>query len=234
MLNKKQIMIQEKRNLFTFLFLLICCAGFATENKAADTRSYYEIKLFRVATNEQVAQVEGFLKNDFIPALHRIEELTETDAQLKAANAFLDAAYNASPFLRSESIVLKAFPMMPSYNIPSLTGNKTERVYELRSYESATQKLYRQKVKMFNVGGEVALFKRLNFNAVFYGEVIAGSRMPNLMYMTSFNNRADRDAHWKQFGEDAEWKILKDLPEYANTVSRNETILLNPAEFSEL
>ena len=149
-------------------------------------------------------------------------------------SSFLDAAYNASPFVRMESIVLKAFPMMPSVNIPSLTGNKTERVYELRSYESATQKLYRQKVKMFNVGGEVALFKRLNFNAVFYGEVIAGSRMPNLMYMTSFNNRADRDEHWKKFGDDAEWKKLKDIPEYAYTVSRNETILLNPAEFSEL
>jgi hypothetical protein len=64
-------MIKEKRNLLSLLFLLICCAGFATEKKAEDKRSYYEIKLFRVTTNEQVAQVENFLKNDFIPALHR-------------------------------------------------------------------------------------------------------------------------------------------------------------------
>jgi hypothetical protein len=270
MLNKKQIMIQKTRSLLPFLLLMLSFSTFAGENKAADGRNYYEIKLFRVATNEQVAQLDGFLKDDFIPALHRagigktgvyhpigndtaiekrvylfiplrsledlnmIEELTVTDTKLKETNTFLDAPFNASPFLRSESIVLKAFPMMPSYSVPALTGNKTERVYELRSYESATQKLYRQKVKMFNVGGEVALFKRLNFNAVFYGEVIAGSRMPNLMYMTSFNNRADRDEHWKKFGEDAEWMKLKVVPEYLNTVSRNETILLNPTEFSEL
>jgi hypothetical protein len=35
-------------------------------------------------------------------------------------------------------------------------------------------------------GGEVPLFVRLGFNAVFYGEVIVGSHMPNLMYMTTF------------------------------------------------
>lgn len=263
-------MIQKTKIVLPLLLMLFASTLFANEKTAGDNRSYYEIKFFRVTTNEQVAQVEKFLKDDFIPALHRagigktgvyhpigndtavdkrvyifiplrsledlnmIEELTTTDAKLKEANAFLDAPFNASPFVRSESIVLKAFPLMPSYSIPSLSGNKTERVYELRSYESATQKLYRQKVKMFNVGGEIALFKRLNFNAVFYGEVIAGSRMPNLMYMTSFNNRADRDEHWKKFGEDAEWVKLKGVEEYLNTVSRNETILLNPTEFSEL
>lgn len=270
MLTKNKIMIQKTRIALAFLSLLLSSAIFANEKTAPDNRSYYEIKLFRVASNEQVAQVENFLKDDFIPALHRagigktgvyhpigndtavdkrvylfiplrsledlnmIEELTMTDAKLKGANAFLDAAFNAPTFVRTESMVLKAFPMMPTYNIPSLSGNKTERVYELRSYESATQRLYRQKVKMFNAGGEIALFKRLNFNAVFYGEVIAGSRMPNLMYMTSFNNKADRDEHWKKFGEDPEWMKLKVVPEYLNTVSRNETILLNPAEFSEL
>ena len=123
---------------------------------------------------------------------------------------------------------------MPKMQAPSLTGNKTERVYELRSYESATERLYRQKVKMFNEGGEIALFRRLEFNAVFYAEVLAGSHMPNLMYMTSFNNMAERDAHWKQFGADPEWNKLKVVPEYQNTVSKNEPVLLNPAEFSEL
>ena len=131
-------------------------------------------------------------------------------------------------------MVLKAFPLMTSFQSPSLTGNKTERIYELRSYEGPTEQLYRQKVKMFNAGGEIALFKRLQFNAVFYAEVIAGSHMPNLMYMTSFNNRADRDEHWKRFGEDPEWVKLKAIPEYLNTVSKNDTILMNPAEFSEL
>ncbi len=62
-----------------------------------------------------------------------------------------------------------------------------DRAYELRSYESPTEKLYWNKVEMFNKGDEIGLFKRLNFNAmVFYGEVVAGSRMPNLMHLTDF------------------------------------------------
>lgn len=257
----------HKKLLLSVALFATCVVAFA--NDGNDKRSYYEIKFFRVKTNEQVAQVDAFLKDEFIPALHRagigktgvyhpigndtasdkrvyifiplrsledmntVEELSVTDAKLRQAG-FIDAPYNAPPFLRVESIVLKAFPLAPSLNEPKLTGAKVERVYELRSYESATQNLYRKKVKMFNEGGEIALFKRLNFNAVFYGEVIAGSRMPNLMYMTSFNNKADRDDHWKKFGEDAEWNKLKAEPEYLNTVSRNETILLNPVEFSEL
>ena len=203
------------KNLLTRVTLLFAVTLFAIAGKAADKRSYYEIKLYRVTTNEQVKQVDQFLQNDYLPALHRagfgkigvfhptvndtaaekriyvfiplrslddmntIEELIMTDSKLKEANAYLDAAYNASPYKRIESIILKAFPGMPSFQAPSLTGNKTDRIYELRSYESATDKLYRQKVKMFNVGGEISLFKRLEFNAVFYAEVIAGSHMPN-------------------------------------------------------
>lgn len=164
-----------------------------------------------------------------------LEQMALKDANLlKAGNAYWNAAYNAAPYNRMESIVLKAFPLMPKMKAPSLTGKKTERIYELRSYEGPTERLYRQKVKMFNEGGEIALFNRLQFNAVFYAEVLVGSRMPNLMYMTSFNNRAEREEHWKQFGADPEWTKLKVIPEYLNTVSKNETILMYPAEFSEL
>jgi len=53
-------------------------------------------------------------------------------------------------------------------------------------------------------------------------------------HMTSFNNMADRDEHWKVFGADPVWTKLKDMPEYLHTVSKNDPILLNPAEFSEL
>jgi NIPSNAP len=114
-----------------------------------------------------------------------------------------------------------------------LKADKNERVYELRSYESATEKLFRNKVKMFNEGGEIAIFKKLNFNAIFYSEVIAGNKMPNLMYMTSFENMADRDAHWKNFGSDPDWKALSSLPEYRNNVSHIDIMFLRPAAYSD-
>ena len=86
---------------------------------------------------------------------------------------------------------------------------------------------------MFNEGGEVDLFNRLKFNAVFYAEVLTGSRMPNLMYMTTFNNKAERDEHWKNFGSDSTWKRISVMPEYLNTVSKADIFFLRPAEFSD-
>jgi len=117
--------------------------------------------------------------------------------------------------------------------LPKLNGPKKERVYELRSYESATEKIFENKVKMFNEGDEIGLFKRLNFNAVFYSRVLSGSKMPNLMYMTTFENKADRDAHWKNFSADPYWKKLSSMEEYQHNVSHIDIYFLQPAEYSD-
>lgn len=156
------------------------------------------------------------------------------DAQYLANGSdYINASHADPPYIRLETILLKSFRFMPAPAVPNLKAPKQERVYELRSYEGATEKLYQSKVHMFNEGGEIALFNKLNFNAVFYGEVLSGSSMPNLMYMTSFENKADRDAHWKSFGAAPEWKAIVDLPQYKNTVSKNTPFLLNPASYSD-
>jgi NIPSNAP len=128
---------------------------------------------------------------------------------------------------------MKAFSKSPVMQRPKLTGPRSERIYELRSYEGPTEKRYENKVKMFNDGDEVGLFNRLNFNAVFYGEVFAGSKMPNLMYMTTFDNKQSRDDHWKAFSADAQWMKLKVMPEYQNNVSKNVQTFLRPTEYSD-
>jgi hypothetical protein len=149
------------------------------------------------------------------------------------AAEYLNAPYTAPPYQRMEVILLKAFSMAPQMQLPQLKGPREERVYELRSYESATEKIFRNKVHMFNEGDEIGLFKKLNFNAVFYSEVVSGSRMPNLMYMTSFENKADRDAHWKAFGESPEWKKLSSMPEYQHNVSHIDIYFLRPTAYSD-
>lgn len=165
----------------------------------------------------------------------KLSAMLEKDAVLaKAGASYIDAAYNDVPYTRMETILLKAFRDHPMLQLPNLTGPKSDRVYELRSYEGPTEKYYVNKVKMFNEGDEIGLFRRLGFNAVFYGEVMAGSSMPNLMYMTTFKDRADRDAHWKAFGADAEWKKLSAMPEYKNNVSRNTQYFLRPVEYSDI
>jgi hypothetical protein len=103
----------------------------------------------------------------------------------------------------------------------------------LRSYESATEAYYKNKVEMFNAGGEIKLFDRLAFNAVFYGEVISGAKMPNLMYLTTFDNQESRDQHWKSFGESPEWKELIAMEKYKNNMSHIDITFLYPTAYSD-
>jgi hypothetical protein len=167
--------------------------------------------------------------------LEKTKGKLQKDRTLEAAGAeYLNVAYNQPAYLRYETILLNAFEYMPQLSTPQLRGPRADRVYELRSYEGSSEKIWRNKVQMFNEGGEIALFKRLGFNAVFYGEVVAGSRMPNLMYMTTFENRAARDEHWKTFGSDPEWKRLSGLPEYKNNVSKIDIFFLAPTGYSDL
>jgi hypothetical protein len=166
--------------------------------------------------------------------LENVEEKLAADAQyVTDGKDYIDAAYNDALYTRLETIVLRAFPKMPEPAVPDLSAKKTDRVYELRSYESPTEKYNVNKVHMFNFGNEVALFKRLNFNAVFYAEVLAGSHMPNLMYMTTFNSKQDRDKHWDTFSNDPEWKTLVALPEYQHNVSKADILFLHPTAYSD-
>jgi len=159
-----------------------------------------------------------------------------TDANyLTDGKDYLNAAWDNPPYIRIESIILRAFPEMPRHEAPkSLTTPASEKIYELRSYESPTEKYHANKVQMFNEGGEVKLFKKLGFNAVFYATVLSGAHMPNLMYMTSFQNMASREEHWKTFGSDPFWKALSSSPEYQHNVSHNDIVFLHPTDYSDL
>lgn len=251
---------------FLFCFISANSSVFAYDVK----REYYEIKIYHLATPAQGQKVDKYLKEAFIPAMHRagiskigvfrpladslvqkfiyvfipyasleqfekLPSVLENDGQFKAAGKeYIDAVYTDPPYARIESILLKAFEGMPVFSTPKLNSPVGDRVYELRSYEGHTEKIYRNKVKMFNQGDEISIFNKLGFNAVFYGEVLVGSRMPNLMYMTTFENKASRDAHWKAFSDDPDWKKLSSISEYKNNVSKNTITFLRPTEYSEI
>lgn len=162
------------------------------------------------------------------------DKLTKDKHYLAAGKDYMDASYDNPPYFRIETVILKAFIGMPQSAKPNLKAPMNERVYELRSYEGHTEKIYRNKVHMFNEGDEVGLFNRLGFNAVFYAEVLAGSTMPNLMYMTTFENQASRDEHWKAFEQDPQWKKISAMPEYQHNVSKNVTRFFRPSSYSDL
>ena len=164
----------------------------------------------------------------------KIQDALANDQEYQAKGIdFLGAPFNQRPFARKESILLKAFPEAPNFFIPNHKTAPSDRIYELRSYEGPTENLFRQKVKMFNEGGEIKLFKSLDFNAVFYAEVISGSTMPNLMYLTTFADMPTHDARWDAFRAHPDWKTLSALSEYQNTVSKSVKILLHPTDYSD-
>jgi hypothetical protein len=197
-----------------------------------------EVGVFKPVGNDTAASRLIYV---FIP-LKSLDQITTLpgslvkDAQYLAdGKSYLDAGYDNPPYVRIESILLQAFPDMPRYAAPwTGKGYSPDRVYELRSYEGPTEQYYANKVQMFNQGGEIPLFSRLDFHAVFYASVISGPHMPNLMYMTSFDNMAARDQHWKTFGSDSTWKKLVSSPEYQHNVSHIDDIFLHAAAYSEL
>ncbi|MCG2461102.1 NIPSNAP family protein [Flavobacteriaceae bacterium F89] len=160
-------------------------------------------------------------------------KLAADDVFTKAGKPYINASYDDAPYHRVVSILLKAFEGMPKLKTPDLDTPRIDRIYELRSYESATEAYNRNKVDMFNNGGEIQLFDRLVFNAVFYGEVLSGPKMPNLMYMTTFTDQKSRDAHWEAFFSSPEWSKLKVDPKYQNNVSHADITFLYPTEYSD-
>ena len=169
--------------------------------------------------------------------IQKLEELDQKiealDPMGSAAIIHLENADGSLPYTRIEKIISKAFKFQPQYETKSTLTKSSSRIYEYRSYESPTENLHLRKVHMFNEGGEVTLFAQLNFNAIFYSKVIAGSNMPNLIYMTSFNSMEDRNAHWDRFDEAPLWKKISAAPEYLNSVNRNETVLMSTRDYAD-
>jgi hypothetical protein len=161
------------------------------------------------------------------------QKLAADNEYLAAGADYINADYKSPCYDRMEVIMLKAFSLAPLLQVPQLTAAKKDRIYELRSYESTSETIFKNKVHMFNEGDEIGIFKKLNFNAVFYSEVLSGGKMPNLMYMTSYENMDDRNAHWKAFGNDTSWKKLSAMPEYQNNVSHIDITFLRGVEYSD-
>jgi hypothetical protein len=234
-------------------------------------RDFYQVKMYHLKNNEQVGQVDQYLENVYIPALHRLGiknigvfkpiandtatlkfiyvlipfnsaegwmklegGLSKDEAYTSSAKSFNEASSDKPPYERIESILLEAFPGQVHLLLP---GTKNaDRVFELRSYESPTQHLAEKKMAMFNTGGEIDIFKRLGFNPVFYARVLSGSHMPNFMYMPVFDNVQQRDAQWKIFGNDPQWKDISSKPENENkvSVSHIDSILMHSTSYSDI
>ncbi len=252
---------------FAISLLFMLAIGATQAFSFAPKREFYQLKIYHLKDNNQKDRLETYLKQAYLPALHRagiskvgvfrpapeadslvyvlipfksvdqFMSLSETLAKDKqyatTAQDYVNAEFNNPVYSRFESVLMESFAGMPTLVLPTLQAKPSERIYELRNYEAATEKLHENKISQFN-NGELDIFKRLGFNTVFCGQVKAGGKLPSLMYMTSFESKAARDEHWKAFSADPDWKKLNALPEYAHNFLRADIYLLHPTEYSEI
>lgn len=229
-------------------------------------RDYYQLIQFLLDTPEQKKQVDNFLKDAAIPALNRLgmkpvgvfypaeglspvyallrftslddvanlnTRLAEDGEFVSNASEFLSAPASAPSFKRMESSLMVAFAGMPKIETPVLSSG---RVFQLRTYESASVVSGLKKIEMFNDAGEIKLFRETGLNPVFFGQTIVGTKMPNLTYMLAFKNMDDQKEAWKKFIGHPEWKRLSGMPEYADKaiVSNITNLPLIAASYSQV
>jgi hypothetical protein len=134
---------------------------------------------------------------------------------------------------RIESELLIGFDCWPQVAVSEQAKAQQPRLFELRTYESATEQLGHLKVEMFN-SGEVDIFLDCGIDPVFMGQAVIGDKLPNLTYMTVYDNAAARDAAWQKFLAHPDWQTLKAVAKYQGTVSKIHKSDWVPKPYSDL
>jgi hypothetical protein len=189
--------------------------------------------VFGVATPTVFTIVQG----RSLDALVGLDARLEQDEQYtRGAAAYADAPAGDPSYIRQETSLLAAFPKVPGIEVPAATAAKGPRLFELRTYESPSEKAHRAKVRMFDEMGEIEIFRRAGLTPVFFSRTIAGPRMPSLVYMLVHENMAGREKSWDAFRNAPEWKKLSATPGYtdAEIVSNITTVFLRPAAYSQI
>ncbi len=168
-----------------------------------------------------------------------LEQFSELNIQLAADKEFTEASkewfgqdMKDPVYNRIDSWLTAAFDSIPKMELPAHIA-APDRIYELRLYESHNMDSARRKVKMFD-DGETQLMRDVKLGPVFFGRSLVGPDCPNLIYLLGAENEAAHKEHWKAFIASPGWAAIKDLPEYADTVSKIQNWYLKPTNFSQL
>jgi hypothetical protein len=245
---------------------LAALAPTAYAAESSSPRDYYELRQYLIETENQKRGMDAFLQKAALPALNRLgiqpvgvfypaeglspiyvllrhrnldsfARLTErllADQQYLAQGAeFINAPASAPAYKRLESSLMLAFRGMPEMETPVLTPG---RVFQLRTYESPSVKTGLKKIEMFNDAGEIKIFREVGLNPVFFGQTLAGAKMPNLTYMLTFKSMADQKAAWQKFGAHPDWQRLRGMAEYSDKaiLSGITNVSLVAAEYSQV
>ena len=194
------------------------------------------VGVFNTVIGPESPSVYVLMPSSSLEALVTARFGLESDSEFQTAAAdFLNAPALQPAYIRMQSELMLAFKGHPKLTVPPATASKGARMFELRTYESPSDRDHARKVEMFN-SGEFEVFIGAGFHPVFYGDKLIGTKMPNLTYMLSFDDLADRDRKWKAFGSSPAWKKLSTSQRYAfeEIVTNITNPILSPAPYSQI
>jgi len=229
--------------------------------------SYYELRRYEIETEAQRAGLDKFLSEAAIEAWNGLgiqpvgvfypneglspvyvllphpsvasfvtlqQRVNEDQRFLQKGADFINAPADKPAYKSMEIQFMAAFEGLPKLERPT---DAPTRIFQLRTYESPSEKTGLKKIEMFNTA-EIALFRRVGLHPVFFGQTLAGVKMPNLTYMLGFADMEESKANWKKFGGDPEWKKLSKMPEYMDKVILRKNgitnLFLKPASYSQV
>lgn len=171
---------------------------------------------------------------DSLEKFAAMQEKLDADREYQtAASGYFASTADKPRFLRIDSELLHAFQVWPRVVVPAQKTAGKDRLFELRSYESHSEKNGTLKVDMFN-NGELPIFKATGLEPVFMGRVMTGSHAPNLTYMLVFDGREAATANWLKFRNHPDWKTLSGVEKYKGTVSKIHQTWLRARPYSGL
>ena len=239
----------------------------AQEQSAMKAGSYYELRRYEIDSEPQKAGFDRFASEAAIPALNRLgikpvgvfypnegpspiyvllphpsvasfvtltQRLGEDQEFLAKGADFIDAPADKPAYKSMEVQFMAAFEGMARLERPT---DAPTRIFQLRTYESPSEKTGLKKIEMFNTA-EIAVFRKVGLHPVFFGQTLAGTKMPNLTYMLGFQDMDESKANWKKFGADPDWQRLRAMPEYMDKVIIRKSGITNlyvkPASYSQI
>ena len=149
----------------------------------------------------------------------------------KSAAPIFETTSKDPVYTDCETFFLHGFPTMPTLEVPNLGTN---RVFEWRLYRSFNIERNAAKIKMFDEGGELPLFREVGLNPIFFGNIIAGTRMPALLYMIGCPSLDKHAEVWRTFGAHPKWQAMRNLPEYRDTATEIDNVILAPSPESQI
>lgn len=247
---------------FSLVFGMLPSALSRSDAAEGSERQYYELRMYTVASDSQLEQMNAYWENAAIPAFGRLhvgpigvftelEPASPGHVFVLIPYASLQQYEQIPLLLASDEVYqqaadsyLNAPKESPAYErmevslLRAFEGMKQlqvpahAQVFELRKYISASENKGLNKIQMFE-DGELTLMQEIGLAPVFFSQTLVGTQMPNLVYMTSGEDLETHKQHWSAFSDAPVWQALKNDPQYKDNMNGMERYLLKRTSASQ-